>query len=97
MSITHADVEKMAHLSRLAVTPEEVALYTKNLSNILVLLDQLHQVDTKNITPMAHPIDGISQRLRPDVVTETDQHALLQTVAPFKTVENLYLVPQVIE
>jgi aspartyl-tRNA(Asn)/glutamyl-tRNA(Gln) amidotransferase subunit C len=97
MSITHADVEKIAHLARLGVTPDEVTTYSQQLSNILQLLDQLNKVDTTNIATMSHPIDGMCQRLRPDVVTETNQHTILQSVAPVPTVENLYLVPQVIE
>jgi aspartyl-tRNA(Asn)/glutamyl-tRNA(Gln) amidotransferase subunit C len=91
------DVEKIAHLARLSVTPEEVTAYSQQFANILQLLDQLNNVDTTDITPMSHPIDGAQQRLRPDAVTEVDQHTLLQSVSPLKTVENLYLVPQVIE
>ena len=44
---------------------------------------------------MAHPTDAV-QRLREDVVTETDQRDRFQAIAP--QVENgLYLVPKVIE
>lgn len=91
------DIKKVAHLARLNVTPDEVTAYSEQFSHILLLLDQLNSADTHAIEPLSHPIDGITQRLRPDMVTETDQHALLQSVAPLKTVENLYLVPQVIE
>ena len=97
MSITHTDVEKVAHLARLGITQEEVLTYSQQLSNILQLLDELNKVNTTNIATMSHPIDGMSQRLRPDVVTEKDQLATLQSVSPVATVENLYLVPQVIE
>ena len=44
---------------------------------------------------MAHALDVV-QRLRPDAVTETDQHELFQSVAP-AVEEGLYLVPKVIE
>ena len=97
MSITHADVEKVAHLARLGITQEEAATYSQQLSNILQLLDELNKVDTTQTATMSHPIDGMSQRLRPDVVTETNQQILLQSVSPVPTIENLYLVPQVIE
>ena len=97
MSITHTDIEKIAHLARLGITSDEIAVYSQQLSSILQLLDELNKVDTTNITTMSHPIDGITQRLRPDIVTEADKHELLQSVAPAPTVENLYLVPQVIE
>ena len=45
---------------------------------------------------MAHPLPGLAQRLRPDVVTETDHHELYQRNAPL-TAAGLYLVPKVIE
>jgi len=32
--------------------------------------------------PMAHPLDGQHQRLRPDVVSETDEHEKYQANAP---------------
>ena len=55
---------------------------------------------------MAHPLDALladGQRLRPDVVTDTDQRALYQSVAPAgpdgkpQVQDGLYLVPKVIE
>ena len=45
---------------------------------------------------MAHPLPGLSQRLRPDVVTEQDHHEEYQANAP-QVAAGLYLVPKVIE
>jgi Asp-tRNA(Asn)/Glu-tRNA(Gln) amidotransferase C subunit len=45
---------------------------------------------------MAHPLPGLTQRLRPDVITEGDGHERYQLNAPL-TVAGLYLVPKVIE
>ena len=45
---------------------------------------------------MSHPLPGQSQRLRADVVAETDQHTLYQANAP-QVQAGLYLVPRVIE
>jgi aspartyl-tRNA(Asn)/glutamyl-tRNA(Gln) amidotransferase subunit C len=45
---------------------------------------------------MAHPLPGLSQRLRPDVVTETDRHEEYQQNAA-QVAAGLYLVPKVIE
>lgn len=91
------EVKKIAHLARLAIlSEEELAAYTRNLSDIMHLIEQLKAVDTTGVEPMPHPLDA-TQRLRPDEITESDQHQLLQSVAPFATVESLYLVPQVIE
>ena len=66
-----------------------------DLTNILHLIEQLQTVDTKNVEPMAHPLD-INQRLRADVVSEENDRDQLQTLAP-STEAGLYLVPQVIE
>ncbi len=52
--------------------------------------------DTANVTPLAHPLPGLSQRLRPDVVSETDRHEEYQANAP-QVAAGLYLVPKVIE
>jgi aspartyl-tRNA(Asn)/glutamyl-tRNA(Gln) amidotransferase subunit C len=45
---------------------------------------------------MSHPLPGLSQRLRPDVVTEQDRHEQYQANAP-QVAAGLYLVPKVIE
>ncbi len=95
MALDAKEVEKIAHLARLAIREEDVPGYARNLSDILGLVEQMQSVDTEGVTPMAHPLDA-RQRLRPDEVTETDQRELFQSVAP--AVENgLYLVPKVIE
>ncbi|MDQ5767014.1 Asp-tRNA(Asn)/Glu-tRNA(Gln) amidotransferase subunit GatC [Thiothrix subterranea] len=95
MAISEAEVKKVARLARLAVPDDRLEAYTQNLSNILSLVDQLSAVDTTGVEPMAHPLD-MMQRLRDDVVTETDHREKYQAIAP--EVENgLYLVPKVIE
>lgn len=95
MRLERSEVEKIAHLARLAVNEQDIPAYTKDLSNILELVDQLNAVDTAGVTPMAHPLDA-TQRLRADEVTEKDQRELFQSIAP-QTEAGLYLVPKVIE
>jgi len=95
MSLQKEDVEKIAHLARLAVDEADIPDYARNLSNILDLVERMSAVDTDAVTPMAHPLD-MPQRLRDDVVSEENQRDHFQQIAP--QVENgLYLVPQVIE
>ena len=96
MSVSRHDIQNVARLARLALSEEEIPRYTEALGRILGLVEQLNRVDTSNVTPMAHPLPGQRQRLRPDVVTETDQHELYQRNAPQVTA-GLYLVPRVIE
>jgi len=95
MSLDSKDVEKIAHLARLAIEPADIPQYAKNLSNILDLVEQMGAADTDHVLPMAHPLDEV-QRLRDDEVTELDQRDHFQKIAP-KTEDGLYLVPKVIE
>lgn len=95
MSLGPAEVEKIAHLARLAISEADIPVYAHNLSSILHLVEQMNAVDTTGVEPMAHPLD-MPQRLRADAVTETDQRELFQSLAP-QTEAGLYLVPKVIE
>jgi aspartyl-tRNA(Asn)/glutamyl-tRNA(Gln) amidotransferase subunit C len=96
MSLSPGEVEKIAHLARLSLTPAELPVYVESLSRIIALVEQLNAADTTGIEPLAHPLEGQVQRLRADVVAETDQHRKFQANAP--SVEaDLYLVPKVIE
>ena len=95
MTLEPDDVEKIAHLARLAVAQEQLETLRGELAGILDLVAQMEELETGDITPMAHPLD-MTQRLRPDVVTEKNHRDEYQAVAPL--VENgLYLVPRVIE
>jgi aspartyl-tRNA(Asn)/glutamyl-tRNA(Gln) amidotransferase subunit C len=89
------DIEHLCRLARLEITPAEVADVSAKLTSIVAMVDELKAVDTTGVTPMAHPLER-PQRLRPDVVTETDRHALYQRNAPLVE-RDLYLVPKVIE
>jgi aspartyl-tRNA(Asn)/glutamyl-tRNA(Gln) amidotransferase subunit C len=95
MSLDRSDIEKIAHLARLAIAPEQSERYAADLSNILGLVAQMDAVDTTGVDPMAHPLH-MAQRLRPDQSTEPDQRARFQSIAPL-TEGGLYLVPKVIE
>jgi aspartyl-tRNA(Asn)/glutamyl-tRNA(Gln) amidotransferase subunit C len=96
MSLTRQDVEKIAHLARLSITAEEMPVYVTSLSSIVDFVDELSRADVGSVEPMAHPLDGQRQRLRPDVVTETDHHEKYQRNAP-SVQAGLYVVPRVIE
>ena len=95
MSLERKDVEKIAKLARLSVGEDDIAQITQNLSNILDFVAQLDEVDVAQVTPMAHPLDA-AQRLRPDVVSEVDQHTAFQAIAP-QVEAGLYLVPKVLD
>lgn len=95
MALDSKEVEKIAHLARLAVTPGEVETLKGELSGILDLVERMSSQDTSDVLPMAHPLH-MNQRLREDEVTEEDRREEFQSVAPL-TDEGLYLVPKVIE
>jgi aspartyl-tRNA(Asn)/glutamyl-tRNA(Gln) amidotransferase subunit C len=95
MALTTDDVKKVASLARLAMTETEVKIAHNQLSGIFDLIAEMQAVDTAGIEPMSHAQD-VTQRLRQDVVTETNQRELFQSVAP-QVEAGLYLVPQVIE
>lgn len=95
MSLTASDVKKIAHLARLGIQDQQIESYANDLSSMLDLMTQMGQADTAGVAPMAHPLDQM-QRLRDDVVTETDQRDRFQSIAP-QTEAGLYLVPKVID
>lgn len=95
MSLTAGDVKKIAHLARLNLEENDVTLYTQQLSKILDFVDHMSQADTTKTEPFFNPLD-LGQRLRPDKVTEQNQRAAFQAIAPLVEA-GLYLVPQVIE
>ena len=95
MSLNNADVRKVARLARLAMSETEIETARSQLSGIFALIAEMQAVDTRGIEPMSHAQD-VSQRLREDVVTETNQRELFQSIAP-QVETGLYLVPQVIE
>src|SRR5688572_22312930 len=96
MSLSREQINVSAHLARLSLTDAEIPVYQDSLSKIVDLVGQLDAAQTQGIEPMAHPLPGLAQRLRPDTVSETDQHELFQRNAP-QVEAALYLVPKVIE
>lgn len=95
MSLSTQDVEKVARLARLAMTAQEIETARAQLSGIFDLIAEMQAVDTRGVEPMSHSQD-LSQRLREDKVTETNQREAFQAVAP-QVEAGLYLVPKVIE
>jgi len=95
MSLSTADVQKVARLARLSMNNTEIEAARSQLSGIFELIAEMQAVDTSGIEPMSHA-QNLSQRLREDSVTETNQRELFQSIAP-QVEGGLYLVPQVIE
>ncbi|CAA6809176.1 MAG: Aspartyl-tRNA(Asn) amidotransferase subunit C (EC @ Glutamyl-tRNA(Gln) amidotransferase subunit C (EC [uncultured Thiotrichaceae bacterium] len=95
MSLTTDEIKNIAYLARLSIEEDRMHTYADNLSGILDLVEQMNNVDTSAIAPMAHPQD-MSQRLRADTITEENQREHFMENAP-ATEAGLFLVPKVIE
>lgn len=65
--LTKDQVAHVAHLARLAISDEELDLYTKQLSAILGYVEQLNSVTTDNVTPVAQ-VTGLTNVLQSDEV-----------------------------
>ncbi len=89
------NIDKIAHLSRIALTEEDRQALGPKLDTIVAFIDQLHTTDTQGIDAMHNPLD-FQQRCREDRVTESDAHDKSQAVAPL-VAAGLYLVPKVID
>jgi aspartyl-tRNA(Asn)/glutamyl-tRNA(Gln) amidotransferase subunit C len=96
MSVTAADIHKIAHLARLRIDESEIPNYTQHLNNLLKLVSEMNQINTDNIHPMSHSMEGQQQRVREDKITEENQRELFQSIAP-QIAEGVYIVPKVIE
>ena len=95
MSLDKKQVKEIAYLARLSIEDEELEQSTSELNNILSLMDDLNEIDTGDVEPMAHPLH-MSQRLRDDEVTEENLAEEFQAIAP-KIGKGHFLVPTVIE
>ncbi|HRE32386.1 MAG TPA: Asp-tRNA(Asn)/Glu-tRNA(Gln) amidotransferase subunit GatC [Candidatus Berkiella sp.] len=96
MPLERDEVEKIAHLARLTLAEEQIPFYASNISKILDLVAHINEAQTDDIVPMAHPLEELTQRMRQDVVTETNEREHFLAIAP-ETEAGLYLVPKVID
>ena len=99
MSLTSADIARIANLARLELQPAEGERMLTQINDFFGIVEKMRAVDTTGIEPLAHPlatIQTIALRLREDRVSEPDAREANQRNAP--AVENgLFLVPKVIE
>ncbi|MDY0072297.1 MAG: Asp-tRNA(Asn)/Glu-tRNA(Gln) amidotransferase subunit GatC [Thauera sp.] len=95
MSLLPEQTGQLARLARLEMAADEIKHATDTLNRLLQQIASLQDAVSTRIEPMSHP-HAQALRLRADVVTETDQHQLFQSIAPL-TQDGLYLVPKMIE
>lgn len=82
----------VAHLARLAVTEEDLAQYSSQLSAILAYVDQLQSVNTANVAPFSQPEASLSSLAEDDLTSQpTDQVAVADFLASAPASEPPYL------
>lgn len=64
--ITKEEMQKIASLARLALTPEEVEKFQKDFADILAYFDVLKKVDVEGVDPLTHPL-AVKNVLRQDI------------------------------
>lgn len=67
MTLSESEVRRVAHLARLSISDEELPELTRQLTQVLGLVDQLGEVNTDGVEPLVHAIE-ISNVLQPDVI-----------------------------
>lgn len=95
MSLTEAEITKVAHLARLAIPPAELPAMTAEVNGILGWIEKLQAVNTDGVEPLVS-VSGMTLPLREDVVTMGGQAAEIVKNSP-ETLENYFVVPKVVE
>lgn len=95
MKFDNDEIKKIAHLARININKNEADKVGEKLEGILGLIDQMTQVNTDGIEPMAHALD-ITQPLREDKVTEVDIRKKSLKLSN-ETDQSMFIVPRVIE
>lgn len=95
MAIDAATVRKVARLARIRVDEAKVEALAAELSGILTWIEQLREVDTEGVAPMAST-EAVALPMRDDVVTDGGDAAVILANAP-KSDRGFFVVPKVVE
>jgi aspartyl-tRNA(Asn)/glutamyl-tRNA(Gln) amidotransferase subunit C len=95
MKIDRESLQKIAHLSRLQIKPEEEASLLKSMDSVLSWMEQLNEVDTEGVEPLTH-VMGEENKWRSDVSNNMLTRAEALANAPSKNTSYI-MVPKVIE
>lgn len=88
-------VRHVAHLARLTVSDEEVAMFSRQLSAVLEYVARLDELDTSGVPPTAHPLP-LSNVLRDDVVGQCVTNEAALENAP-EAQAGMFRVPKVLD
>jgi aspartyl-tRNA(Asn)/glutamyl-tRNA(Gln) amidotransferase subunit C len=93
--LSAADTRKVARLSRLSLSDEQVERYRSQLSAVLGYVERLRRADLAGVEPMAHVGDAVN-RLDDDVPGPTLPNSVLMQMAP-EAMEPFIKVPKVLD
>ena len=94
MSVTRKDVEYIAELARLKFDDKELESFTHELNEILNYVEKLNELETENVEPLSHPVEGVNAFREDNIKPSTDRNEALKN-APQKD-EEFFKVPKVI-
>jgi|TARA_A100001037_G_scaffold291963_1_gene306661 aspartyl-tRNA(Asn)/glutamyl-tRNA(Gln) amidotransferase subunit C len=95
MAIDKAKVKEIAKLARMKVADNDESELAKELNQILDWIEQLDEVDTKNVLPVTSVTSEILSQ-RDDKVTNLDQKDKVLANSPSDN-SDFYVVPKVVE
>ena len=95
MSFSNDDVKKVAKLSRIRIDDKQLEQYTNDMQKVLGFMEQLNELNTDNVEPMANPLDGV-QVLRNDEIKDGGYPETIVNNATDDTM-NFFTVPKVVE
>jgi len=95
MKITREEVQRVALLARLRLTPQEESQLTEQLDHILSYMEKLGELDTSNVEPFSHAVDAVNA-MREDIVTNRPSADALLANAPDRDA-TYFKVPKIIE
>jgi aspartyl-tRNA(Asn)/glutamyl-tRNA(Gln) amidotransferase subunit C len=95
MKLTRDEVQRVAVLARLRLTPQEETQLTEQLDHILAYMEKLAELDTSNIEPFSYEVDAVNA-FREDKVTNRPNADALLANAPDRD-NTFFKVPKIIE
>jgi aspartyl-tRNA(Asn)/glutamyl-tRNA(Gln) amidotransferase subunit C len=95
MAVAEIDVKYVAHLARLALTPDEEKKLGEQLGNILGYIEKLKELDVSNVEPTAHAVPMVNVTRADEIRTSLPHDEALRN-AP-KQANGLFIVPKIVE
>ena len=95
MKLTREEVQRIAVLARLRLTPEEETQLTEQLDHILAYMEKLDELDTSKVEPFSQAVDAVNA-LREDKVTNLPDAGGVLANAPDRD-NTFFKVPKIIE